>query len=438
MVGGLVGIVLPLLAKAFPKHEKWIPSAAGLGLAWTFHWYNALLFFLGAVIAYWLGEEVCPSSRRNSCSRWLRGSSPAVRLMAVLLIFWENGPQLMQATLAYVEAHSAFLAGLRHAVQELAGANEQLAVADGRRAAEIAAAGGKMVLGQELEFRSRGIDKRRRPIARGNRSCRRPARAKSNPVPHAAPASATAARRRAAPPGRGPPPGPGLCSGPPPGAVRPGLLPRNGPPRGRGPGNRLARGGVEAIAAAAVDEVDALALQHGRADPRTLLAPPENVGLGNVALAAGPNGYRAAAARPGLQDVDDPVAGNRAGADRIGIESLAVPSQFARIGIEAQDLVGHGNHQVGAALAAIDQHRRAPGAGETAIFVSPDFLAGLLIQGHQRLALGHAGTITRFLYRIGLDAVPQPRDPEPVPTLVCHSFLPSRSKASTPVLPKKT
>ena len=35
--------------RSFPKYEKWIPSAAGVGLAWTFHWYYSLLFFLGAV-----------------------------------------------------------------------------------------------------------------------------------------------------------------------------------------------------------------------------------------------------------------------------------------------------------------------------------------------------------------------------------------------------
>ena len=36
----------------FPKHEKWIPSAAGIGLSWTFHWYFSLLFCVGAVIGY--------------------------------------------------------------------------------------------------------------------------------------------------------------------------------------------------------------------------------------------------------------------------------------------------------------------------------------------------------------------------------------------------
>ncbi len=52
LVGGLVGIILPVLTKLFPKQEKWIPSAAGIGLAWTFPWYNSLQFFLGALIGY--------------------------------------------------------------------------------------------------------------------------------------------------------------------------------------------------------------------------------------------------------------------------------------------------------------------------------------------------------------------------------------------------
>ena len=78
VIGGLIGILLPLLAKAFPKHEKWIPSAAAFGLAWTFFWSTALLFFLGAVIAQgW--EKKAPSSPRSSFSQWLRASSRAAR-----------------------------------------------------------------------------------------------------------------------------------------------------------------------------------------------------------------------------------------------------------------------------------------------------------------------------------------------------------------------
>ena len=38
-IGGALGIILPLLAVWFPKHEKYIPSAGAFGLAWTFQWY---------------------------------------------------------------------------------------------------------------------------------------------------------------------------------------------------------------------------------------------------------------------------------------------------------------------------------------------------------------------------------------------------------------
>ena len=78
VVGGLIGILLPLLAKIFPKYEKWIPSAAGVGLAWTFHWYYSLLFFLGALVGYGF-EKKAPNSPRSSHFRWPPASSPVVR-----------------------------------------------------------------------------------------------------------------------------------------------------------------------------------------------------------------------------------------------------------------------------------------------------------------------------------------------------------------------
>ncbi len=58
-IGGAVGIILPLLSMAFPKAAKWMPSAAGLGLAWTFPFYNAFMFFVGAVIG-WILEKRAP------------------------------------------------------------------------------------------------------------------------------------------------------------------------------------------------------------------------------------------------------------------------------------------------------------------------------------------------------------------------------------------
>jgi uncharacterized oligopeptide transporter (OPT) family protein len=92
-IGGLIGILLPLLGKLFPKAEKWLPSAAGLGLAWTFPWYNTCQFFLGAVLGY-----TWEKTSRKTCEEFLfPGASGIIAggsLMAVLLIFWENGPQI--------------------------------------------------------------------------------------------------------------------------------------------------------------------------------------------------------------------------------------------------------------------------------------------------------------------------------------------------------
>ena len=85
-------------AKLFPKYEKWIPSAAGLGLAWTFQWYTSLLFFLGAVIGYGF-EKTAPSQSEEYLFPVASGIIAGGSLMAVFLIFWENGPQMLRQLL---------------------------------------------------------------------------------------------------------------------------------------------------------------------------------------------------------------------------------------------------------------------------------------------------------------------------------------------------
>ena len=53
VIGGLIGIALPLIQSALPmKARHFVPSAMGLGLAWVMPWNNALGFAIGAVIAY--------------------------------------------------------------------------------------------------------------------------------------------------------------------------------------------------------------------------------------------------------------------------------------------------------------------------------------------------------------------------------------------------
>ena len=52
LIGGLVGIVLPLLSRGLPPRWRWlVPSPMGLGMAFTFHFFFAFSMFIGAVLA---------------------------------------------------------------------------------------------------------------------------------------------------------------------------------------------------------------------------------------------------------------------------------------------------------------------------------------------------------------------------------------------------
>jgi len=52
VIGGLLGIALPLIGELAPKSAKYLPSAMGLGLAWVVPFQNSLSFAIGAVIAW--------------------------------------------------------------------------------------------------------------------------------------------------------------------------------------------------------------------------------------------------------------------------------------------------------------------------------------------------------------------------------------------------
>jgi hypothetical protein len=49
--GALVGVVLPLLERAFPSARRFLPSSMGLGLSFVITFPNTLAFFVGALIA---------------------------------------------------------------------------------------------------------------------------------------------------------------------------------------------------------------------------------------------------------------------------------------------------------------------------------------------------------------------------------------------------
>lgn len=94
-IGALIGILLPLLSLLFPKQQKWIPSAAGVGLAWTFSWYYSLLFFLGAIIGYGF-EKKTPKQSKEFLFPVASGIIAGGSLMAVAVIFCDNGPEMFK------------------------------------------------------------------------------------------------------------------------------------------------------------------------------------------------------------------------------------------------------------------------------------------------------------------------------------------------------
>ena len=53
VIGGSLGIILPLFEMWLPRWKKFIPSATGLGIAFTINGFNAISFFIGACLAAW-------------------------------------------------------------------------------------------------------------------------------------------------------------------------------------------------------------------------------------------------------------------------------------------------------------------------------------------------------------------------------------------------
>ncbi|HVP37792.1 MAG TPA: OPT family oligopeptide transporter [Candidatus Saccharimonadales bacterium] len=85
VVGAALGIVLPLLERAFPKGKKFMPSATGLGLAFTINGFNVVSMFIGACLAAWFrkarpeqaGKYVVPCSSGIIAGESLMGVSIA-------------------------------------------------------------------------------------------------------------------------------------------------------------------------------------------------------------------------------------------------------------------------------------------------------------------------------------------------------------------------
>ncbi|MBE0565673.1 MAG: OPT/YSL family transporter [Krumholzibacteria bacterium] len=95
LVGGAVGVVLTLLPHWFPRERRWLPSAAGLGLAWTFPWYLSLLFFSGGLAGHLLARRR-PSFADEFTWPAASGVIAGGSLMGVFLVLWENGPDIVR------------------------------------------------------------------------------------------------------------------------------------------------------------------------------------------------------------------------------------------------------------------------------------------------------------------------------------------------------
>ena len=96
IIGGAVGIILPLLTKLFPKYEKYIPSPSGLGLAWTFQWFTSFQFFIGGLIGY-IFTKKSPKKADEYLFTIASGIIVGGSLMGIALIFWEYGPKMWSA-----------------------------------------------------------------------------------------------------------------------------------------------------------------------------------------------------------------------------------------------------------------------------------------------------------------------------------------------------
>ena len=98
IIGGLVGIIFTVLPVVFPKQRNYFPSASGFGLAWIFQWYYGVLFFLGALIAHWYRKK-SPAHAGEFTFPVASGIMAGGALMGVAIIFWQNGPEMIQKIL---------------------------------------------------------------------------------------------------------------------------------------------------------------------------------------------------------------------------------------------------------------------------------------------------------------------------------------------------
>lgn len=88
IVGGLVGLLLPILELSFPKRRKYIPSAMGVGLAMVIPFWNSFSMFLGGLIAMLMEKKAKATAEKYLvpvCSGIIAGESIIGILIALLM-----------------------------------------------------------------------------------------------------------------------------------------------------------------------------------------------------------------------------------------------------------------------------------------------------------------------------------------------------------------
>jgi uncharacterized oligopeptide transporter (OPT) family protein len=85
VIAGTVGIMLSVLEKTLPKHlAPWVPSGAGIGIAFCITGYYAVSMFAGAVIALvWSRKH--PTSHQRFCLVLAAGLIAGESLMGVIV-----------------------------------------------------------------------------------------------------------------------------------------------------------------------------------------------------------------------------------------------------------------------------------------------------------------------------------------------------------------
>ena len=87
VIGGAIGLILPLLEMKFPKHKKFIPSATGLGLAFTINGFNSISMFIGSLLALWF-SKARPKLHEQYTIPVSSGIIAGESLMGVVLALW--------------------------------------------------------------------------------------------------------------------------------------------------------------------------------------------------------------------------------------------------------------------------------------------------------------------------------------------------------------